>query len=209
MADNWYAGNANSDADTNRGWLLGHFVAPGDVRSTEALEVKWGTHQAGQRRSGWTTDERRTTLVILVAGRFGIDLSVGTPDRKDGADPLLRDDFQHRLRERAEPVPRAGRYRDHVARSALAPLIPDSYQQPPTDDVQHLLAAMQVSGSVVGGSQATDRQQQAGQPIPASRDHAESCFLRCPMAREDRHKVVVPRRRTGGWPCTSFWRPSG
>jgi len=78
VADNWYAGNANSDADTNRGWLLGHFVAPGDVRSTEALEVKWGTHQAGQRRSGWTTDERRTTLVILVAGRFRIDLSVGT-----------------------------------------------------------------------------------------------------------------------------------
>ena len=79
MADNWYAGNAYDDADTNRGWLLGHFITPGDnLRSTEALEVKWGTHPAGQRRSGWTADEQRTTLVLLVTGRFRVDLSLGS-----------------------------------------------------------------------------------------------------------------------------------
>jgi hypothetical protein len=77
VADNWNTGNANDDAHGNRGWLLGHFIAPGDVRSTPDLEVKWGTHLAGQHRSGWTSDEQRTTLVILVAGRFRIDLSVG------------------------------------------------------------------------------------------------------------------------------------
>jgi quercetin dioxygenase-like cupin family protein len=80
MADNWYAGNAGDDAEKHRGWLLGHFIEPDGalVRSTEALEIKWGTHPAGQQREGWTSGEDRSTLVILVSGRFRVDLAVGT-----------------------------------------------------------------------------------------------------------------------------------
>lgn len=76
MAD-WYTGNANTDADAHRGWLLGHFIKPdGDVRATEAVEVKWGIHPAGQERpDGWSTGETRSTVVILVSGRFQIDLT--------------------------------------------------------------------------------------------------------------------------------------
>jgi quercetin dioxygenase-like cupin family protein len=57
-----------------------HFVDPslgGAVRSTEVLEIKWGVHPAGQERPEWTSGERRTTLVLLVNGRFRIDLTVG------------------------------------------------------------------------------------------------------------------------------------
>jgi quercetin dioxygenase-like cupin family protein len=80
MADNWYAGNAGVDAAAHRGWLLGHFVDPstGGVRSTEAVEVKWGVHPAGQQRPEWTTDDRRTTMLVLIEGRFRIDLAVGS-----------------------------------------------------------------------------------------------------------------------------------
>jgi quercetin dioxygenase-like cupin family protein len=79
VADNWYAGNANDDADQHRGWLLGHFIDPanGSARATDALEVKWGIHPAGQRRPEWTTDEQRSTLVLLVSGKFRVDLIVG------------------------------------------------------------------------------------------------------------------------------------
>lgn len=78
VADTWYTGNANTDKDSNRGWLLGHFIEPGQsVCSTNALEVKWGIHPAGDKRAEWTTDERRTTMVILISGRFRVDLSVG------------------------------------------------------------------------------------------------------------------------------------
>jgi hypothetical protein len=78
VADTWYNANANDDRDTDRGWLLGHFMKPGEsVRSTEALEVKWGIHPAGDKRAGWTTGEDRTTMVVLVSGRFRVDLSVG------------------------------------------------------------------------------------------------------------------------------------
>ncbi|WP_283139574.1 signal peptidase I [Rhizohabitans arisaemae] len=79
MADNWYTGNATEDADRHRGWLMGHFIDPGagGVRSTGALEVKWGTHPAGERRPEWSTDEQRTTLLMLIQGRFRLDLTVG------------------------------------------------------------------------------------------------------------------------------------
>ena len=79
MADNWYAGNANDDASQHRGWLLGHFISPavGAARATSALEIKWGIHPAGQKRSEWTTEEQRSTLVLLVSGKFRIDLTVG------------------------------------------------------------------------------------------------------------------------------------
>lgn len=77
MADTWSAGNAFDDGDQYRGWFLGHFVRPASVRSTEAVEVKWGVHPAGDKRAGWTSGEQRTTLVVLVSGQFRVDLSAG------------------------------------------------------------------------------------------------------------------------------------
>ncbi|MCW2913375.1 MAG: hypothetical protein JWN52_1443 [Actinomycetia bacterium] len=80
MANNWSSGNANDVANQYRGWLLGHFVDSEihGIRSTGDLEVKWGIHPEGQCRSEWTSDDQRTTITILVSGRFRLDLAVGT-----------------------------------------------------------------------------------------------------------------------------------
>jgi quercetin dioxygenase-like cupin family protein len=48
------------------------------VRASEAVEIKWGIHRAGERRDAWQTDEQRTSVLLLVKGRFRLDLSVGT-----------------------------------------------------------------------------------------------------------------------------------
>ncbi len=53
-------------------------AADDEIRQTGALEVKWGIHPKGDRRSAPTEGEVRTTLIILVSGRFKIDLSVGS-----------------------------------------------------------------------------------------------------------------------------------
>ena len=74
MADDVYVGNADIDAPANGGWLLGHFMPDGDVRHSEAVEIKWGVHPRGDRRAQWVTQERRTALIMLVSGRFRIDL---------------------------------------------------------------------------------------------------------------------------------------
>lgn len=79
MAGTWHHGNAAKDGLDTRGWLLGHFIEPvDDVRSTRDVEVKWGIHPAGDKRAEWTTDDKRTTLLLLVQGHFRIDLTEGS-----------------------------------------------------------------------------------------------------------------------------------
>jgi hypothetical protein len=72
-----YFGNARVDAVSNRGWLLGHFKPDGDARQSDEIEVKWGIHYPGDQRPQWVIDETRSALLLLVSGRFRIDL----PDR--------------------------------------------------------------------------------------------------------------------------------
>jgi quercetin dioxygenase-like cupin family protein len=82
MGDNWHTGNAAEEVGRNRGWLLGHFIdrtfPDSDVLATDAVEVKWGVHPAGQQRPEWTAGDQRTTMLILVEGRFRLDLTVGS-----------------------------------------------------------------------------------------------------------------------------------
>jgi hypothetical protein len=90
VADNWYTGNANDDADAHRGWLVGHFIQPTEsVRSSADLEIKWGRHPAGDKRVAPATDEQRTTLVLLVSGRHRVELSVGTALLKEPGDYVV------------------------------------------------------------------------------------------------------------------------
>jgi quercetin dioxygenase-like cupin family protein len=57
---------------------VGHFLPPGTIAATDAVELKWLTHPPGQRREGWVTEEQRTTVALLVNGRFRIDLPGGS-----------------------------------------------------------------------------------------------------------------------------------
>jgi quercetin dioxygenase-like cupin family protein len=76
LSRNWHLGNAAEDGHKTRGWLLGHFIDPSEgVRSTKDVEIKWGTHAAGEKRPDWTADDQRTTLVLLVAGHFIVHLT--------------------------------------------------------------------------------------------------------------------------------------
>lgn len=79
MTANWCHGNAAEDSKDTRGWLLGHFIdSAKGVRSTKEVEVKWAIHPAGETRSQWTSDDQRTTLLLLVEGRFRVDLTEGS-----------------------------------------------------------------------------------------------------------------------------------
>ena len=56
-----------------------HFLnGSAGVRSSDAVEVKWGIHPAGDNREAWQTGEQRTTSLLLVKGRFRIELSTGS-----------------------------------------------------------------------------------------------------------------------------------
>ncbi len=74
MEDQIYLGNANVDAPADRGWLLGHFKPAADLRHSEDVEIKWGIYAPGDRRAQWVADEKRTAVLILISGRFWVEL---------------------------------------------------------------------------------------------------------------------------------------
>jgi mannose-6-phosphate isomerase-like protein (cupin superfamily) len=77
MSEEIYVGSADLDAPRERGWLLGHFLPPGDPRHSPEVEIKWGRHPAGDRRAEWVRSEHRTAVLFLLSGRFRLDF----PDR--------------------------------------------------------------------------------------------------------------------------------
>ncbi|WP_435107008.1 signal peptidase I [Nocardiopsis synnemataformans] len=77
MNNGVYVGNAGKDAALDRGWLLGHFKDADDPRYSESMEIKWGVHPRGDTRKQWVRGEQRTALLVLISGRFRVEL----PDR--------------------------------------------------------------------------------------------------------------------------------
>jgi hypothetical protein len=74
MTGKFYTGRAETDGPLNRGWLLGHFMPDGDIRHTDKVEIKWGVHPQGEQRAQWVTREERTSLHVLISGRFWIEV---------------------------------------------------------------------------------------------------------------------------------------
>jgi hypothetical protein len=74
VTDLIYTGNAQIDGKERRGWILGHFMPADDIRRSEDVEIRWAIHQRGERRAEWVNEERRTTAIILISGRFKVEL---------------------------------------------------------------------------------------------------------------------------------------
>ncbi len=73
---NWYQGNALRDGADATGWLVGHFLPPSaGLRCTEDVEIKWFRHEAGETRADLAHSEQRTTVSILISGRFRVELN--------------------------------------------------------------------------------------------------------------------------------------
>lgn len=90
MTANWHSGNAVEDGSERRGWIIGHFIDPDKgIRLSDDVEVKWATHPAGDERPEWTADDQRTTLVMLVEGKFRINLTEGSATLSRQGDYVL------------------------------------------------------------------------------------------------------------------------
>ncbi len=74
MPEPVYVGNAGVDGLANQGWLVGHFMPAGSPLHSTDVEVKWGVHARGERRAAWATGELRSAVLVLVQGRFHIEL---------------------------------------------------------------------------------------------------------------------------------------
>jgi hypothetical protein len=79
MSTDVVVGNAGDDgAGQTRGWFVGHFIdASQTLRHTDAVEVKWGDHPAGESRSTTASGMDATTLSILIHGAFRVSFPAG------------------------------------------------------------------------------------------------------------------------------------
>ena len=66
-------GNALADGAHHHGWFIGPFLEiPHDLRSSDAVEVKWSTHFAGTQKQFWGVNEEATTLCVLIKGQVSL-----------------------------------------------------------------------------------------------------------------------------------------
>jgi hypothetical protein len=73
LVSNIYFGNAKDDSEGRRGWVIGAFISQEQLRHSDTVEVKYGIHSKGEKRSEWVTGEERTALFILQSGRVAIN----------------------------------------------------------------------------------------------------------------------------------------
>ena len=69
-----YTGNAATDGIERRGWVVGHFMPPGDPRHSDEVEIRWAVHPKGEQRAEWVTGETRSSVLMLISGRFRVEL---------------------------------------------------------------------------------------------------------------------------------------
>jgi hypothetical protein len=63
-------GNAIVTSADHRGWFVGHFMLQTDpLHRASSVEVKWGSHRAGEGEDDWSMNRSATTLSLLVHGR--------------------------------------------------------------------------------------------------------------------------------------------
>ena len=103
-ADLVYAGHAGMDGPANAGWLLGHFMPAGDLRHSDQVEVKWGVHPCGSERAQWVTGEQRTAMIILVSGRFRVNMRDRTVLLAEQGDYVLFQGVDYSWRAEADSV---------------------------------------------------------------------------------------------------------
>lgn len=74
----FYFGHAANDQIGNTGWFLGQFVPEqAGLRHQTDVELKWGLHKHGERRSAPWATEASTTVAILIAGALQLEFHIG------------------------------------------------------------------------------------------------------------------------------------
>jgi quercetin dioxygenase-like cupin family protein len=74
----FYFGNAAVDQVRNTGWFVGQFVpAEQGLRHQTGVELKWGIHPDGEKRSHPWANGNATTISVLIQGALHVTFDVG------------------------------------------------------------------------------------------------------------------------------------
>jgi hypothetical protein len=69
----FYLGNASLDQVRGTGWFVGQFVPPElGLRHQTDVELKWGAHKSGEKRSHPMANGNSTTISVLIEGTLRV-----------------------------------------------------------------------------------------------------------------------------------------
>jgi hypothetical protein len=97
----FYSGNAAVDQVRGTGWFIGQFVpAELGLRHQTDVELKWGLHKDGEKRSHPWANGNATTVSVLIRGALRVELQVGAAPqvvtlRKEGDYIVFGPDVVH------------------------------------------------------------------------------------------------------------------
>jgi hypothetical protein len=73
----FYFGNAKADQVRCSGWFVGQFVpAELGLRRQTDVELKWGIHPDGERRSRPWANQNATTIAVLIEGGLRVTFHI-------------------------------------------------------------------------------------------------------------------------------------
>lgn len=74
----FYVGNAKADQAPGGGWFIGQFIpAELGLRRQTEVELKWGIHPDGERRSQPWAHQHATTISVLIEGALKLTFHIG------------------------------------------------------------------------------------------------------------------------------------
>ena len=62
-------GNFNTEDQTHRQWVIGHFINSKSVFHNTDFEIRWANHKKGEKKDSPTSSEMAKTVSILVSGK--------------------------------------------------------------------------------------------------------------------------------------------
>ncbi len=63
----------NAAVNNENGWFIGGSLSESlGIRQTMDVELKWSTHKTGEEHPKWVTSEVRTTVAILISGKYEV-----------------------------------------------------------------------------------------------------------------------------------------
>jgi quercetin dioxygenase-like cupin family protein len=81
--DPFYFGNAKADQAGAAGWFVGQFVpAEFGLRHQTDVELKWGVHLDGEKRSRPWANQNGTTISVLIEGSLKMTFHVDGGQRE-------------------------------------------------------------------------------------------------------------------------------
>jgi hypothetical protein len=76
-AKSFYFGNARVDDVRGSGWFVGQFVPPElGLRHQTDVELKWGVHPDGDKRTDPWANQNGTTISVLVEGSLKVTFHI-------------------------------------------------------------------------------------------------------------------------------------